>query len=169
MIHVFNRSHYEDILVPTVEEAYSKKFIDERYGHINDFERLLTHNHTTVLKFYLHISPEEQKRRLTERLQNPEKFWKHNDNDRESRAKWDQYVDVYHTIFNKCSDIPWHIIPSDENRWKVYLVAKKIAETLKDMHLARPDLETQKFAAIVDNDLGIDNGTGNGNGNGKKK
>ena len=167
MIHVFNRSHYEDILVPTVEGIYSKKYIDERYEHINDFERLLAHNHTTVLKFYLHISPEEQKRRLTERLQNPEKFRKHNDNDRESRAKWDQYVDVYHTIFAKCSDTPWHIIPSDENRWKVYLVAKKIAETLKDMHLAWPDLETQKFAAIVDNDLGIDNG--NGNGNGKKK
>lgn len=129
----------------------------------------MAHNHTTVLKFYLHISPEEQKRRLTDRLQSPEKFWKHNDHDRESRAKWDQYVNVYHTIFSKCNDTPWDIIPSDENRWKIYLIAKKIAETLKDMHLAWPELETQKFAAIVDNDLGIAGKDEKESGNGKKK
>lgn len=170
MIHVFNRSHYEDILVPLVEDIYPKKYVDERYELINDFEKLLAHNNTTVLKFYLHISPEEQKRRLTERLQNPEKYWKHNDNDRESRAKWDEYVEVYHTIFSKCNDVPWHVIPSDENRWRIYLIAKKIVETLKEMHLTWPGLETEKFAAIVDNDLGIENGHDHAPAtNGKKK
>lgn len=91
-----------------------------------------------MLKFYLHISPEEQKIRLKERLENPQKYRKHNDEDRESRKKWDKYRDVYHTIFNQCNEVPWHIIPADVNRWKVYQVAQVIVEHFEQMSLAWP-------------------------------
>ncbi len=145
MIHIFNRSHYEDILVPTVENLFPKEIIDRRYDHINSFEKLLADNDTHVLKFYLHISPEEQKVRLKERLENPQKFWKHNDWDRESRKKWDQYREVYHTIFNKCNETPRYIIPADTNRRKVYQVAQIIVQHFEQMALKRPELETKKF------------------------
>lgn len=145
MIHIFNRSHYEDVLVPSVEWLFSKEIIEKRYSHINNFERLLLDNDTHVLKFYLHISPEEQKVRLKERLENPQKFWKHNDGDRESRKKWDQYRNVYHTIFNECSEVPRHIIPADTNRWKVYQIAQVIVEHFEQMSLKRPELESAKF------------------------
>lgn len=145
MIHIFNRSHYEDILVPTVKWLFPEEEIEKRYQHINNFEQLLLDNDTHVLKFYLHISPEEQKVRLKERLENPQKFWKHNDEDRESRKKWDEYRDVYHKIFDKCNTIPWHIIPADKNRWKVYQVAQVILEHFEQMNLKWPWLETEKF------------------------
>lgn len=145
MIHIFNRSHYEDILVPTVEDLFSNEVIEKRYEHINNFEKLLLDNDTHILKFYLHISPEEQKERLKERLENPQKYWKHNDWDRESRKKWNNYREVYHTIFNKCNDIPRHIIPSDTNRWKVYQIAQVIIAYFEQMNLKRPELETEKF------------------------
>lgn len=145
MIHIFNRSHYEDILVPTVDWLFSKEIIEKRYDHINNFERLLLDNDTHVLKFYLHISPEEQKVRLKERLENPQKYWKHNDWDRESRKKWDEFRKVYHSIFNNCNEIPRHIIPADANRWKVYQIAKVIVEHFEQMDLKRPELETDKF------------------------
>jgi polyphosphate kinase 2 (PPK2 family) len=95
MIQIFNRSHYEDILVPTVEELLPQEVIDKRYEHINNFEKLLTDHDTIVLKFYLHISSKEQKKRLKERMEDPHKYWKHNDDDRDSRKKWDDYMDVY--------------------------------------------------------------------------
>lgn len=145
MIHIFNRSHYEDILVPTVEWLFSKEIIEKRYSHINNFEKLILDNDTHILKFYLHISPEEQKIRLKERLENPQKYRKHNDGDRESRKKWDKYRDVYHTIFNQCNEIPRHIIPADTNRWKVYQVAQVIVEHFEQMSLKWPELETDKF------------------------
>jgi polyphosphate kinase 2 (PPK2 family) len=145
MIHIYNRSHYEDILVPTVESLLPSEMIEKRYTHINNFEELLADTNTHVLKFYLHISPEVQKERLEERLENPEKFWKHNDNDRESRKKWDEYVDVYHTIFDRCTVTPWHIIPSDKNRWKVHQIAQVIVNAFENMDLKRPELESEKF------------------------
>lgn len=145
MIHIFNRSHYEDILVPTVENLFSKDIIEKRYDHINNFEKLILDNDTHILKFYLHLSPEEQKIKLEERLKNPEKFRKHNDGDRESRKKWDDYMEVYHSIFKKCNIVPWHIIPSDKNRWKVYHIAQVIVEHFESMNLQWPELETEKF------------------------
>lgn len=145
MIHIFNRSHYEDILVPTVDETHPKHIVENRYDHINNFEKLLLENDTHVLKFYLHISPEEQKTRLKERLENPQKYWKHNDGDRESRKKRDDYRKVYHTVFDKCNIIPRHIIPADKNRWKVYQIAQVIVEQFEKIDLKRPELDTQKF------------------------
>ncbi len=140
MIHIFNRSHYEDIIVPTVESSYPEKFVEKRYRHINDFEQLLEDNGTTVLKFFLHVSHKEQQERLQERLNNPKKFWKHKDADWETSKKWDQYMEVYESIFEKCSVSPWHIIPSDKNWYKEYLMALKVYEALKQIDPKYPDL-----------------------------
>jgi len=147
MIHIFNRSHYEDILVPSVEGYYSKEIVARRYDHINNFERLLADQGTKVLKFYLHISKEEQLERLKERLEKPEKFWKHNDGDWDSRAKWDAYMAVYETIFEKCNECPWHIIPADRNWVKINAIAKIVLKTLEDLDPKWPSLETERFDA----------------------
>ena len=95
MIQVFNRSHYEDILVPSVLGYIPKEVVEERYEMINKFEELLEHNNTKVLKFFLHVSKEEQLERLQERIDNPEKHYKHNDGDWEMRAKWDEFRIYY--------------------------------------------------------------------------
>ena len=145
MIHIFNRSHYEDILVPTVLKTHSKAEIEKRYEHINDFEQLIESNGTKIVKCYLHISKEEQLERLTERLENPEKYWKHNDGDWSSRKLWNDYMKVYETIFKRCNEVPWHIIPSDRNWVKVNYVAKVIVEALEKMDLKWPELETKTF------------------------
>lgn len=145
MIHIFNRSHYEDILVPTVEGYLDKNLIKERYDQINHFEQLISSNNTKILKFYLHISKEEQLERLTERLENPLKHWKHNDGDWESRKKWDDYMKVYEEIFKKCNTIPWHIIPADRNWVKVNEISKVILNALEEMKLEWPSLDTEKF------------------------
>lgn len=139
MIQVFNRSHYEDVLVPKVEEWVNNDVIQNRYFHINNFEKLLQDHDTLVLKFYLHISREEQKQRLQERLTDPKKFWKHNDNDSATSEKWDKYMEAYNLIFSKCNAVaPWHIIPSDVNWYKEYLIAKELVEELKKLDLKYP-------------------------------
>lgn len=138
MISIFNRSHYEDVLVPRVNGDISTDKMTQRMRDINHFEQLLEHHDTVVLKFYLHISREEQLDRLRERKTNPEKFWKHNDGDWETRRKWDKYVDVYQEIFQHCNHPEWHIIPADQNWHKEYLVSKKVYETLKKLDLSYP-------------------------------
>lgn len=149
MIHIFNRSHYEDILVPSVEKTFPAKVIEQRYEHINNFEKLVSSdNNTRILKFYLHISPEEQKKSLEDRMINPQKHRKHNDGDRDSRAKWDKYMKVYERIFKKCNDKPRHIIPSDKNWYKVNLVTKAILAELETMDLGWPELETDLKAKV---------------------
>ncbi|MEN8927428.1 MAG: PPK2 family polyphosphate kinase [Flavobacteriales bacterium] len=145
MIQVFNRSHYEDILVPSVLGYIPKEVIEERYKLINDFEQLLEHNGTKVLKFFLHVSKEEQLERLQERIENPEKHYKHKDGDWETREYWDSYMKVYQSIFDKCNDIPWHIIPSDQNWYKTNLITQKIVEALESMKLEWPALDSEKF------------------------
>ena len=145
MIQVFNRSHYEDILVPSVLGYIPNKVIEERYKLINEFERLLEHNNTKVLKFFLNVSIEEQLERLQERVDNPEKHFKHKDGDWETRKHWDSYMKVYQSIFEKCNDIPWHIIPSDQNWYKTNLITKKIIEAFESMNLQWPEIETEKF------------------------
>lgn len=145
MIHIFNRSHYEDILVPTVLGLHPKKDIEKRYNQINEFEALLGANGTKIIKCYLHVSKEKQLERLTERIENREKYWKHNDGDWHSRKLWNDYMKTYETIFDKCNKVPWHIIPSDRNWVKVNFISKLIIETLEGMKLKWPDLETEKF------------------------
>ncbi len=144
-IQIFIRSHYEDILVPSVEGYYTPELIAQRYSLINDWEKLLEHNDTRILKFYLNVSLEAQEERLKDRIQIREKHWKHKDGDWETRKKFAEYLAVYEKIFKECNDIPWHIVPSDKNWQKLYYVADKVLKTLKSLQLEWPDLDSELF------------------------
>lgn len=144
MIHIFNRSHYEDLLVPVVEKMIDKDQISHRVQDINNFEKLLENNGTIILKFYLHISREEQHERLLERKTNPKKFWKHNDADWNTRNKWSSYQSAYENIFRNCNKPQWNIVPADQNWYKEYIVAKKVCETLESLKLEYPKFEKTK-------------------------
>jgi PPK2 family polyphosphate:nucleotide phosphotransferase len=142
MIQVFNRSHYEDILITRVHKWCDDALAIKRMKAINDFEEMLeVHNHTHILKFYLHISPEEQNQRLLERLEDKTKQWKYNEQDLVEAKLWNQYMRVYEDCFNKCKKVPWHIIPSDQNWYKEYLVAETILTTLKNLKMRFPGLK----------------------------
>ncbi len=144
-IQIFIRSHYEDILVPTVEGFFPEELVEKRYSLINDFERLLEHNDTRILKFYLNVSPEAQEERLMERINMKEKHWKHKDGDWETREKMGKYIKVYERIFKECNEIPWHIVPADRNWQKLYYVAEEVLKTLKTLDLKWPELVTETF------------------------
>lgn len=144
-IQIFIRSHYEDILVPSVEGYFSEEIVARRFGLINDFERLLEHNETRVLKFFLNVSPETQKERLNERIHIREKHWKHKDGDWETREKFADYMKVYERIFKECNQVPWHIVPSDKNWQKLYYVAAEVLNTLKSLKLEWPELQSDLF------------------------
>jgi PPK2 family polyphosphate:nucleotide phosphotransferase len=141
MIKIFNRSHYEDVLIPSIYGTLDKKFIEKRKKYINEFEKMLEDNGTKVLKFYLHISEEEQQKRFKERLTNPSKNWKHNPSDAETAKHWPAFKKVYQNIFEECGDVSWNIVPADKNWYKEYVIAKKIAETLQDLDLKFPKLQ----------------------------
>ena len=139
MIHIFNRSHYEDVLIQKVHHWVDDKVIAKRYEHINNFERLLTESGTVVLKFYLHISKDEQFKRLNERLTDKTKMWKYNEGDLKERKYWDAYMKAYEDAFENCSESAgWNIIPADHNWYKEYLIAKKIVETLESLNMKFP-------------------------------
>lgn len=145
MITVFNRSHYEDVVVQRVHHWVDDKVIKQRYNNINDFEKLLEENSTTILKFYLHVSKEEQLIRLQERMSNPAKMWKYNENDIIERGYWDDYMKAYEDAFEHCSQsCHWHIIPADQNWYKEYLIAKAVVETLENFKMNFPGLKAQK-------------------------
>lgn len=143
MITIFNRSHYEDILVPSVYGYINKEIIQERFELINNFEKQLEHNGTKVLKFYLNVSEEEQHQRLTERIENPEKHWKHNDGDWETRKYRKEFLNVYEDIFKKCNQPEWKIVPADKNWYKTYFVANAVLKALKGFQLEWPELATE--------------------------
>ncbi|HPB02516.1 MAG TPA: polyphosphate kinase 2 family protein [Bacteroidales bacterium] len=139
MIHIFNRSHYEDILVPEVHNLYSADKIKRRYDYVNGFENLLTDSNTHILKFYLHISRDEQVRRFRRRLTKPDKHWKYDPADISESRKWDEYMEVYEKIFKKCSpEIPWIIVPSDDKWYRNYLVAKHVVKALDALDMKYP-------------------------------
>lgn len=146
MIHIFNRSHYEDILVPSVTGSIPQKEIEKRFEQINQFEELLKANGTHIVKCYLHISKEEQLLRLTERIENPMKFWKHNDGDWQSRKLWDDYMKTYEAIFQKCNKVHWNIIPADRNWVKINYIARELLHVMENMDLKWPGLETETFS-----------------------
>ena len=144
--HVFIRSHYEDILVPSVEKYIPADVIEKRFKLINDFEMLLEHNDTKVLKFFMNVSKEAQKERLMERIELKQKHWKHKDGDWDTREKFDEYLAVYEKIINTCNEIPWHIIPADENWQKLYAASEVVLKALEELDLKWPELVTEKFA-----------------------
>ncbi len=153
MIQIFNRSHYEDVLVPYVEEFMDNDELKVRCKHINNFEELLNYNNTIVLKFYLHISSEEQQRKLNERLTNPTKYWKHEDDDYRKSGLYEKFQEAYEFVFdhthNKTN--PWNIIQADNNTVKVNQISKIIVDAFENkMKLEWPDLDTDMKIVQVD-------------------
>lgn len=141
MIKIFNRSQYEDILITRVHGWCDDELAEKRMKAINDFENLLVnHNNTIILKFYLHISQEEQQERLNERISNPEKHWKYNEKDFLEAKFWDQYMQMYEDCFENCNVVPWQIIPADQNWYKEYLITTRLLETLKSLNMQFPGM-----------------------------
>ena len=142
MIQVFNRSQYEDVLITRVHGWCDDKTAEARFKAINHFESLLQqHNNTRILKFYLHVSPEEQQERLKERINNPEKAWKYNPNDFKEAALWDQYMKMYEEVFENCNNPEWVIVPADQNWYKEFVIAKTVANTLKELNMQYPSFK----------------------------
>ena len=142
MIRVFNRSHYEDILVTRVHQWCDDETAKKRMKAINDFEQLLLeHNNTHILKFYLHISPEEQHERLSERMKEPAKMWKYNEKDFDEARLWNIYMQMYEDCFNNCNNPPWTIVPADQNLYKEYIISTQLYELLKSLDMQFPGLK----------------------------
>ncbi|MEP7318728.1 MAG: PPK2 family polyphosphate kinase [Panacibacter sp.] len=142
MIQIFNRSHYEDILVTRVHKIIDDDTAVKRMKAINDFEELITtHNNTHILKFYLHVSPEEQQQRLQERINDKTKQWKYNENDFTEAKLWNNYMKVYEDCFKQCGGIPWTIVPSDQNWYKEFLITELLHKTLISFKMQYPGLK----------------------------
>ncbi len=140
MIGIFNRSHYEDILIQRVHGWIDEERVRQRMAAINAFEQLLQDdNSTAIFKFYMHISPDEQEQQLRQRLDDPEKMWKSNPGDWEERKLWDKYMDAYEYAINN-STVPWHICPVDDRWWRDYFIAKTLVEGLEKLHPEFPKL-----------------------------
>ena len=140
IIGIFNRSHYEDVLVVKVEKFAPADVVERRYDEINGFEKLIANSGTRILKFMLHVSKEEQAVRLQERVDNPTKQWKFKTSDLNTRAKWDDYMAAYEIAISRCSTdhAPWHIIPSDRNWVRNGAIARIVRETLEEMNPQYP-------------------------------
>ncbi len=151
-IGVFNRSHYEDVLVVRVENLVPEKVWKQRYEQINQFEQLLAASGTTILKFYLHISKEEQRQRLQERIDMPEKHWKFNTHDLIKRAQWDEYQSAYEAVLRRCTSkhAPWHVIPADQKWYRNLAIARVIVDTLRKMDPKFPPPEQAVDGITVD-------------------
>lgn len=145
MIQVFNRSHYEDILVTRVHKWCDDATAKKRMKAINNFEELIAeHNGTRILKFYLHVSAEEQQGRLQERITDPAKQWKYNERDFAEAKLRDKYIEMYEDCFENCNDIPWTIVPSDQNWYKEHLIATSLLDALKSFDMKFPAMAKEK-------------------------
>lgn len=140
MIQIFNRSHYEDVLIQRVHKWITEQRVDKRIAAINAFEELLAFdNHTQIFKFYLHLSYEQQAIELQERIDEREKNWKHNDSDWKEREHWDEYMRCYEDVINR-STIPWTIVPVDKRWYRNYVVVKTIVEQLESLQMEFPTI-----------------------------
>ena len=150
MIGIFDRSHYEDVLVVRVESLVPESEWSRRYDEINEFEAELVANGTTLIKCMLNVSFEEQLARLKARLDDPTKYWKYNPGDVDARAKWPAYQEAYAAALELCNtaDAPWHVIPADRKWYRNWAVAELLRETLAGMNLQWPpadfDVATEK-------------------------
>lgn len=145
MITVFNRSHYEDVLIVRVKQMVPEDVWRERYQIINEFEHMLTLDRIMVIKFFLHISKDEQKRRLESRLEDPEKRWKFSTNDIQERRLWDDYQVAFEDAINNCSTdyAPWYVVPANKKWYRNLVIARAIADTLEAMNPQYPTEEEQ--------------------------
>lgn len=148
---IFNRSHYEDVLVVKVHDWIDDAECERRYTQINDFERFLTETGTTVIKCFLHISKEEQKKRLQERLDNAHKTWKFNPNDLQERALWPQYRQAYEHAIKATSTTaaPWYIVPADSKTNRNLLISRLLLHTLRSLKLAYPAVPSAYKSIVI--------------------
>ena len=139
-IGIFNRSHYEDVLVARVHNLVPKKVWSERYGQINDFEKIMARNNVMILKFFLHISREEQTRRLEDRVDNPQKNWKISPADITERRLWDRYVEAYEDALTECSTkrAPWYVIPANKKWFRNLAVSQILADEMASWKMQYP-------------------------------
>jgi len=139
-IGIFNRSHYEDVLITRVHKMISDKVETQRLNQIKEFEELLTENGTTILKFFLHISKDEQKERLNARIRAPEKRWKLNEGDLEERKLWTDYMKAFEDVLSATStaSAPWYIVPANHKWYRNLIVAERVVDALEDMKLKCP-------------------------------
>lgn len=151
MIGIFNRSHYEDVLVVRVHELVPKAVWRQRYEQINAFEKHLTDNGVTILKFFLHISKEEQKERLQARLDDPSKHWKFALGDLKERAIWDDYMAAYEDVLNLTSTpwAPWYLVPANRKWYRNLVVARVILETLRSFDMQWPAPEDDLSNVVI--------------------
>jgi len=149
---VFNRSHYEAVLVERVLGIVSKKVWHKRYGQINDFEEMLVENQVLLLKFYLHLSKKEQAERLKERLANPRKNWKFSESDLETRRRWADYMKAYEDMLNTTSHAAarWHLVPADHNWYRDYIVARTTVHAVEALNLKwpKPKVDLSKIRIV---------------------
>ncbi len=143
MIGVFNRSHYEEVLVVRVDRLVPEEVWRERYEMINDFERLLAATGTTILKFFLHISLDEQKKRFQDRLDEPQKRWKFSRGDLDKRRQWPDYMAAYEDALSRCSTehAPWWVIPADQKWYRNLAITRALVARLRGLNIRFPDPE----------------------------
>ncbi|HSH03990.1 MAG TPA: polyphosphate kinase 2 family protein [Anaerolineae bacterium] len=151
-IGIFNRSHYEDVLIVRVDNLVPETVWRPRYQHINNFERLLHDNGTRILKFYLHISKKEQKERFQSRLDEPHKNWKFAREDLNKRQQWTDYMVAYEEMLNQCTTdyAPWYVIPADQKWYRNYAIAKIVLNTLQEMNPQYPPPEDNLDQIVID-------------------
>lgn len=149
---IFNRSHYEDVLIVKVHDWINQAECQRRYAQINDFERLLTETGTTIIKCFLHISKEEQKIRMQERLNDPTKSWKFNVGDLKERALWPQYMQAYEDALKATSTdyAPWYVIPADSKTNRNLLISHLLRNTLKNMKSSYPATPAEYQSIVVE-------------------
>ena len=151
-ITVFNRSHYEDVLVVRVHELVPENMWRKRYEQINEFEQLLAENGTRILKLFLHISKDEQKQRLQERLDDPSKHWKFSVGDLEERKLWDHYMRAYEDALTECSTetAPWHIVPANRKWYRNLVISELLAEVLAEMDPQLPKADFDPSQVVIE-------------------
>ena len=151
-IVIFNRSHYEDVLVVRVHNIVPKEIWSRRYEHIRAFENLLAEEGTTILKFYLHIDKDEQKDRLQARLDEPNKNWKFSRGDLEERKLWDKYLEAFEDALEKTSTetAPWYVIPANRKWYRNLVISSIIIEKLKSLNMAFPESEEDLSGVVIE-------------------
>jgi PPK2 family polyphosphate:nucleotide phosphotransferase len=149
---IFNRSYYEDVLVVRVHELVPKEIWARRYQQINEFERMLAEEGTTVLKFFLHIDKDEQRQRLQARLDDPAKQWKFNPADLEERKLWSEYMKAYETVLNKTSTpwAPWYIVPANKKWYRNLVIATIIVQALKELDMRFPKVDYDPASVVIE-------------------
>ena len=145
MVGIFNRSHYEDVLVVRVKDIVPKPVWSKRYDQINDFERMLDDNRVKILKFFLNVSPDEQAKRLRDRLSDPTKNWKFRAGDLDDRDLWDEYTKAYRDALKNCSTpwAPWYVVPADDKKARNYFIARTVVDLLENLGLRYPKADRE--------------------------